>query len=76
MTAGAISQPAADTQTAIRGRTVAFRTLGLPRQVVRAAAGCGRGGGEMFDAIAGSLIAIWFVAGTWLVVGAVCGRRP
>jgi hypothetical protein len=30
----------------------------------------------MFDAIAGSLIAIWFVAGTWLVVGAVCGRRP
>lgn len=29
----------------------------------------------MFDAVAGALIAAWFVGGTWLVVGAVVGRR-
>jgi hypothetical protein len=29
----------------------------------------------MFDALAAALIAAWFVAGTWLVIGSVVGRR-
>lgn len=29
----------------------------------------------MFDAVAAFLVAVWFVAGTWLVLGSVRSRK-